>query len=36
MYEIQTNAKGSRQMFVTDENLKTIEKIRAFPTVGGQ
>ena len=30
MYEIQTNAKGSRQMFVTDENLKTIEKYGLF------
>ena len=30
MYEIQTNAKGSRQMFVTDENLKTIERYGLF------
>ena len=30
MYEIQTNAKGSRQMSVTDENLKTIEKYGLF------
>lgn len=30
MYEIQTNEKGSRHMFVSDEHLETIEKYRLF------
>ncbi len=30
MYEIQTNAKGSRQLTVTEENLITIEKYGLF------
>lgn len=30
MYEIQTNEKGSRHMFISDEHLDTIEKYRLF------
>ncbi len=30
MYEIQANAKGSRRVLVTDENLKTIERYGLF------
>lgn len=30
MYEIQTNEKGSRHMFITDEHLDTIERYSLF------
>lgn len=35
MYKIQTNATGSREMFITEEHLKTIKKYALFDDLVG-
>lgn len=35
MYRIQTNATGSREMFITDEHLQTIRKYSLFKDLVG-
>lgn len=35
MYKIQTNATGSREMFITDDHLQTIQKYALFKDLVG-